>query len=144
MNKPATMPETVRLVRHEIQNGCVSLLSVRELPDVLARIVRLMRREGHGPVDILAVGLALEEAVASAVAHGRGRSARVWWGVTTMTVKLVVEEESTPTQQPCLRDRLERSSSGGLTTLQACMSWINFSRRGNCLAMCRNRSQARP
>jgi hypothetical protein len=41
---------------------------------------RWQQHDGWGCGDFLAVGLALEEAVASAVANGRRPSARAWWG----------------------------------------------------------------
>lgn len=122
--------------------------SRRELSDLIACVVRVMRGAGYGNADVLAVSLALREASRMAVAEGRPQGcrpvARVWWSVTSAAVALVVEAEplavdSAPAGATRLRDRLERSSSGGLLAIKACMTWV-LPHRGNCIAMGRNRT----
>jgi len=136
--------------RLEAESGRRSIAFADELPDLLADVIRALERLGYGARDAFAVRLALEEAVINAVKHGHGndpsKQARIWWAVTTSAVKLVVEDEGPgfdPAQvpDPCLPENHERSCGRGLFLIRTYMSWVRFNHRGNCLAMCRYRSE---
>jgi serine/threonine-protein kinase RsbW len=142
--------ETLHRYLPEVQRGRFFISSTAQVPELQAEVVRVMERAGYGERDTFAVRLALEEAVVNAVKHGHrhnpGKQACVWWAVTTTAVQLVVEDEGPgfdPGQVPDPRpdENHERPSGRGLLLIHAYMTWVNFNRRGNCIAMCRHRSQ---
>jgi serine/threonine-protein kinase RsbW len=145
--------ETVCLDRPEPLSGWLSISSVQQLPDLLADVLRPMERVGYGVADNFAVRLALEEAVVNAVKHGHGhdprKQVRIWWAVTSSSVKLVVEDQGpgfdpAEVPDPFLAENLERPCGRGLMLIKAYMTWVRFNRRGNRVAMCRRRSKEAP
>src|SRR5262249_48466369 len=121
-----------------------------EVRDLVCAVVSVMTRLGYGAVDRFAVRMALEEAAVNAVTHGhRGdpsMQARVCWAITPTAVKLVVRDEGPgfdPAQvpDPRLPENQDRPRGRGLLLIQSSLSWARFTRRGNCIAMCRRRSQ---
>jgi serine/threonine-protein kinase RsbW len=141
--------EPGRWPRPEAQNGRLSIFSVHDLPNLLARVVGVMEHAGYGAVDTFAVRLALEEAAVNAVTHGHGhdprKQVRIRWSITPASVRLIVVDEgpgfdAAAVADPRLPENLERPSGRGLLLMSAYMTWMRFNRRGNCVVMCRHRS----
>jgi hypothetical protein len=62
--------------KHGGPSGPRTLSSLSKLPDLIACVVRVMRTNGYSSTDVLAVGLAVEEAVIAAIAEdGQGNVA---------------------------------------------------------------------
>jgi serine/threonine-protein kinase RsbW len=125
------------------------LSSLEQLPGLLDDTTAAMERAGYGLADRFAVRMALEEAVVNAVKHGHGydpgKQVRIWWLLGASSVKFVVHDEGpgfdvTQVPDPRSPEYQERPSGRGLLLIGAFMSWLRFNRRGNCLAMCRLRS----
>jgi serine/threonine-protein kinase RsbW len=144
--------ETVEWNCKEAENGWVSIFSLHDLPDLLARVLRVMKQADYGAADSFAVRLALEEAAVNAVKHGHGHDPQkqvgIWWTVTPTSVRLVVEDEGpgfdpATIADPSLPENLGRPRGRGLFLIFAYMTWVRFNRRGNCLVMYRHRSQER-
>jgi serine/threonine-protein kinase RsbW len=133
----------------EPENGRVSIFSLHDLPNLLARVLGVMKHAGYGLADSFAVRLALEEAAVNAVTHGHGhdprKQVRIWWAVTPGSVRLVVEDEGqgfdpATVADPSLPENLGRPDGRGLFLIFTFMTWVRFNRRGNCLVMYRYRS----
>jgi serine/threonine-protein kinase RsbW len=133
-----------------LHTGWRSVVSVEELPDLVDKVVGIMKRLGYGRRDKFAVHLALEEATVNAVKHGHQfdphKQVRIWWAVTAADVRLIVQDEGPgfdPTQvpDPRLPEHQERTSGRGLLLISSCMSWVRHNRRGNCIIMCLRRAE---
>jgi len=134
----------------EPRNGRLSLFSLHDLPNLLARILDVMDQAGYGAADSFAVRLAVEEAAANAVKHGHGhdprKQVRIWWTVTSAWVRLVVEDEGRGFDpaiipDPRLGENRERPCGRGLFLMFTCMNRVRFNCTGNCVVMYRHRRQ---
>jgi serine/threonine-protein kinase RsbW len=132
------------------QNGRMSIFWLHDVPKVLARVLGVMKHAGYGPVDRFAVGVALEEAASNALKHGHDhdprKQVRIWWTVTAVAVRLVVEDEGrgfdpADISNPYLPENLERPGGRGLFRMFTSMTSVRFNQRGNCVVMYRQRSQ---
>jgi serine/threonine-protein kinase RsbW len=126
-----------------------SLASLEELPGLLDDVTGVMERAGYGSADRFAVRLALDEAVMNAVKHGHGydpgKQVRIWWLLGASRVTFVVHDEGSGfdvagVPDPRLPENRERPCGRGLLLIGAFMSWVRYNDRGNCLVMCRLRS----
>jgi serine/threonine-protein kinase RsbW len=143
---------TGRRFRHSLEPGSWSLSSLDQLPGLLDEVIGVMESAGYGTADRFAVRLALEEAVVNAVKHGHdydpGKQVRIWWILGASSVSFVVHDEGpgfdvSQVPDPRRPENLERPAGRGLFLIGAFMSWLRFNRRGNCLAMCRRRSNGK-
>jgi serine/threonine-protein kinase RsbW len=140
--------ETLQWHRAETPTRQRSLCSLAQVPGVVDELMHVMQRNGYGRDDLFAVRLALEVAVVNAVKHGhkndRSKVVRVWWFVSSMLVRLVVEDEGPglnfPTTVPAQCHPEDRRRARGLELISKCMTWTRFNRRGNRIVMCRRRS----
>jgi anti-sigma regulatory factor (Ser/Thr protein kinase) len=134
----------------EPRNGRLSLFSLHDLPNLLSRILDVMKQAGYGAADSYAVRLALEEAAANAVKHGHGhdlsKQVRIWWTITPEWVRLVVEDEGrgfdpAAVVDPRLPENRKRPCGRGLFLMFACMTRVHFNHHGNCVVMYRQRKK---
>jgi serine/threonine-protein kinase RsbW len=126
-----------------------SLSSLDKLRGLLDDVTGVMKRARYGSADQFAVRLALEEAVVNAVKHGHrydpGKQVRIWWLVGASRVYFVVHDEGpgfdvTQVPDPRRPENQDRPCGRGLFLVGAFMTWYRYIGRGNCLAMCRLRS----
>jgi len=124
--------------------------SAEEVPALLDVIGAAMDEFGHATKDRFAVRLALEEALVNAVKHGnRGdpaKEARLRWHIAAEFVLLVVEDDGAGfdpagVPDPLAPENLERPSGRGLFLIRRYMTWMEHNARGNCITMCRHRTQ---
>jgi serine/threonine-protein kinase RsbW len=106
---------------------------------------------GYGTEERFAVRLALEETLVNALRHGNhenpGLRVRLQFRVTRKRVLMEVRDQGqgfnpNNVPDPLAPENLERSSGRGLLLMRAYMSWVHFSRRGNCVRLCKERAEA--
>ena len=139
------------LHRERVQAGCgrAAIALTEEIADLLTNVIGAMEEVGYGVRDALAVCLALAEAVINAVKHGHGndprKRARIWWVVSALAVKLVVEDDGAGfdpdrVPDPFLPQNQEPASGRGVFLMRSYMSWVRFNDASNRVVMCRYRS----
>jgi serine/threonine-protein kinase RsbW len=117
---------------------------------VLEPILTGMKRFGYCNRDRFGVQLALEEAIVNAHRHGnRGdptKTLRVAYRLCDEELLVEIEDEgdgfdceSVP--DPLAPENLERPCGRGLLLMRSYMSSVHYSGRGNCVTMCKRRTQ---
>ena len=141
--------DTLHWKRVEARCGGAAIALTEEIADLLTNVIGAMEEVGYGARDTFAVRLALEEAVINAVKHGHGndprKRARIWWVVSALAVKLVVEDDGAGfdpdrVPDPFLPQNQEPASGRGVFLMRSYMSWVRFNGAGNGVGMCRYRS----
>ncbi len=124
--------------------------TAEEVPAVLDAVVAAMEQFDYPRKDTFAVRLALEEALVNAIKHGnRGdpaKEARLRYSVSAEMVLLEVEDEGAGfdpagVPDPLAPENLERPSGRGLFLIRKYMTWMSHNERGNCITMCKHRSE---
>jgi serine/threonine-protein kinase RsbW len=124
--------------------------AVEEVPALLDIVVAAMEEFRYPTKDQFAVRLALEEAMVNAIKHGnRGdpeKEARLRSYLTRDLVLFAVEDEGAgfdpaSVPDPLAPENLERPSGRGLFLIHKYMTWMEHNGCGNCITMCRHRSQ---
>jgi serine/threonine-protein kinase RsbW len=122
-----------------------------EIHALLDKVAAAMARKGYAASDTFAVRLALEETLVNAIRHGNrenpGCQVRVRCQTTSKRVLLEVRDEGMgfdphKVPDPFAPENLERPSGRGLLLMRAYMTWVHFSRRGNCVRLCKERTEA--
>jgi len=135
--------------RPEEWQGC-ALRRTDEVTGAIEAVVAAMSAAGFPNKDLFAVRLALEEALVNALKHGNQHDStkQAWlrFHVTIERVLVEVEDEGTgfdPAEvpDPLEPENLERSCGRGLLLIRTYMSSVRHNQRGNCITMCRQRSQ---
>jgi serine/threonine-protein kinase RsbW len=138
-------PELERSVRYVAANSLAALLPV------FVKIEDWMRVLGYPRRDLVAVTLALREAVLNAVRHGhRGdtnKLLRLKYLVTDTEVLVEVEDEGFGFNPDAIPDALagwedQQPRGRGLFLMQSYTSWLSFNPTGNRVTLCRERSKA--
>ena len=141
--------DTLHWQRVEARCGQAAIALTEEIADLLTDVIGAMEEVGYGARDTFAVRVALNEAVINAVKHGHGndprKRARIWWVVSALAVKLVVEDDGAGfdpdrVPDPCLPENQERPGGRGVFLMRSYMSWLRFNDAGNRVVMCRYRS----
>jgi serine/threonine-protein kinase RsbW len=121
-----------------------------EVPALLDILVVAMEALVYPKKDVFAVRLGLEEALVNAVKHGnRGdpaKEARLRYHVNAECVLLVVEDagpgfDPATVPDPLAPENLERPSGRGLFLIRKYMTWAEHNDCGNCITMCKHRSE---
>lgn len=108
-----------------------------------------MRFFGYPRLDIFAFRLALEEAVANALQHGRlgdgGRTVTIMYAVQPDEAIARVTDDGggfDPAQvpNPLANGKFERAKGLGLFLMRAYTSWVHFNAEGNCVTLCRQKT----
>lgn len=124
--------------------------SMLETRPVFDTIEAWMRFFGYPRRDIFAFRLALEEAVANAIQHGhqndRKKYVQISYAVLADEAMAQVSDDGNgfdPDQipNPLANGKFQRAKGFGLFLMRAYTSWVNFNRQGNCVTLCRYRSQ---
>lgn len=98
--------------------------------------------------DVFALRLGLEEALANAFKHGDPtKPVRLGYCVAETHVLAKVEDEGPgfdPHQvpDPLAPENLERSTGRGLLLMHYYLSWLRYNQRGNCVTLCKVRSDS--
>jgi serine/threonine-protein kinase RsbW len=108
-----------------------------------------MTRLGFPHLDLLAVRLALEEALVNAIRHGNqgdpGKQVRVRYRVTTEQVWAEVEDQGqgfdpAGVPDPTSPEGMVRTSGRGLHLMRHFLSSVEYNERGNAVTLCKRRS----
>ena len=143
-------PEAAQLDLHPEQWRRRTFRTAGEVPALLDDVVAALEGFGYPRKDLFAVRLALEEALVNAVKHGnRGdpaKEARLRYHANPDFVLLEVEDEGagfdpSAVPDPLAPENLERPSGRGLFLIRKYMTWVDYSERGNCVMMCKQRGE---
>jgi serine/threonine-protein kinase RsbW/non-specific serine/threonine protein kinase len=112
-----------------------------KLPPFAESLSSRLRTVGYSEKDIVAVQLALQEAVNNAFRHGNGSDPSkcifVRYLLTATEVLLEVEDQGHGFDpKPCLAGPGGR----GLFLIRTYMTWVSFNQQGNRVTFCRQRS----
>jgi serine/threonine-protein kinase RsbW len=127
-----------------------SYRGAEDVPAVLDAVVAAMEQFAYPKKDVFAVRLALEEALVNAVKHGnRGdpaKEARLRYYANAELVLLEVEDDGAGfdpagVPDPLAPENLERPSGRGLFLIRKYMTWMEHNERGNCVTMCKHRTE---
>ena len=131
--------------------GLARVHSAADMAVVLERVETALEREGYSRKDRHAVRLALEEAIVNGLKHGHRhdptKAVRVWWVVAPAGVRAVVEDQGpgfNPEQvpDPLAPEHFERPCGRGLLLMRSFMTSVRYNRRGNQVALYKQRSAA--
>jgi serine/threonine-protein kinase RsbW len=123
--------------------------SVADTGPLITAVCQAMEAVGYPEGDVLAVRLALWEALVNAIDHGNGgdpaKRVRVSYLVMQGVVLAEVEDEGPgfdPAQVPDPRDpeNLERFGGRGLLLMRHCMDSVTHNDLGNRVTLCKYRS----
>jgi serine/threonine-protein kinase RsbW len=142
-------PESLRRSGFEGHYREVCLRRPDEVLPLLERVTATLTALGYPPRDCGGVRLALEEAVVNGLRHGnRGdprKRVRVCYFAGPEAVVAEVEDEGPgfdpeKVPDPTAPENLGKPSGRGLLLMRHFMTWVRFSRRGNCVAMGKRRT----
>jgi serine/threonine-protein kinase RsbW len=128
------------------------LRRVEEMPSVLGEVAANLDCLGYSAKDVLGVRLALEEAIVNGLRHGNGgdpsKCVRIRCSAGRDMMVAEVEDEGLgfnpgDVPDPTLPENVHRTAGRGLLLMRHYMTWVYFSRRGNCLTLCKLRSNGR-
>jgi serine/threonine-protein kinase RsbW len=127
----------------------VTLHGPEEVVPLLDEAVAVLVEWGYPVRDCAGVRLALEEAIANGLRHGnRGDTTKCVWVRYRVGANAVLadEEDEGPgfdpngVADPTLLENRERPGGRGLLLMRHFMTWVQFSRRGNRVTLCKRRS----
>jgi serine/threonine-protein kinase RsbW len=119
------------------------------MPPVIEGMTAAMAALGYPDKDVFGMRLALEEALVNAIKHGHqgdtSKQVRVSYRVSAHRVLVQIEDEGPgfdPHQvaDPCAGTNLDRPGGLGLFLMRHHVTWLRYNRRGNCVALCKCRS----
>ena len=120
------------------------------LPTV-EEVLRKLEAAGYSSKDQFAVRLALEEALVNAIKHGHkddpSKEVRLRYQLTPYHLVAEIEDQGpgfnmSDVADPCAPENLERPSGRGLLLMRRYMTSVSFNAAGNCVTLCRRRSDA--
>jgi anti-sigma regulatory factor (Ser/Thr protein kinase) len=138
------MPGDLRICWHQ---GL--LHRIEEMPSVLGNVAGTLDGLGYSAQDVLGVQLALGEAIVNGLRHGNGgdplKCVRIRCSAGPDMMVAEVEDEGLgfnpgAVPDPTLPENLHRRAGRGLFLMRHFMTWVYFSRRGNCVTLCKLRS----
>jgi serine/threonine-protein kinase RsbW len=148
------MPYTRQLVCHQeaIHEGLAMSDSgvTDQVSATLEALAGAMADVGYPDDDIFDMRLAVTEAVANAVRHGNQgdptKPVQISFQTSPERVLVVVEDQGSgfdPRQvpDPHTAEGLAQDSGRGLYLMRALTSWLRFNSRGNCVTLCKRRSE---
>jgi serine/threonine-protein kinase RsbW len=118
---------------------------------IMDELLEQLGVHGWAPSDIFAIHLAAEEAIVNAIVHGNKldptKVVQVSCVVSPILARIEVTDEGSgfdPSSVPdCrLEDRLDAPSGRGVMLMRTFMTRIEYSGRGNCVLMEKQRSPA--
>lgn len=128
--------------------GEARVCSTTEAQATVERIVGTMAQRGYNEQEMLAVRLALDEAIANAIQHGNrsqtDKHVRIDFDVSDHRVLLQVEDEGDGFEPESLPDptspaNRETPRGRGVYLMRHFMTWVRYNSLGNCVTMCRLR-----
>jgi anti-sigma regulatory factor (Ser/Thr protein kinase) len=135
----AAYGESVRTV--EVNSSGAALPALQKIED-------WMRVLGYSHGDLVAVLLAVREALANAILHGNGgdpsKQVRLKYLVTSSEVLVEVQDEGVGFDASCVAGSLPdspgpRSGGRGLFLMRSYTDWMSFNGSGNRVTFCRKR-----
>lgn len=124
------------------------LATAAEMGLFLNEVITTLERIGYPRKDVFAVRLALEEAIVNAIKHGnRGDSSKqvqVRYCAANDCFLAEVQDEGEGFSYAAVAGRAERDgcpAGRGLALMLRYMTWIEHNEPGNCVTLCRYRSQ---
>lgn len=136
--------------KHHGAENAHTLCSADDVVPIVDIITTAMADAGYREKDIFDLRLALEEAMVNAVKHGNrcdpGKRVHVRYHISSEHVVADIEDQGPgfdPEQvpNPTTQDRLERPGGRGLLLIRAYTTWARYNERGNCITLCKRRSE---
>jgi serine/threonine-protein kinase RsbW len=127
----------------------VRVFTLTEMEPVFEILESWMRFLGFPKKDIFAVWLTVQEAVTNAFRHGNrnqpGKCVVVRYLVTPSEVLVEVQDDGNGFEvdnvpNPLDEENRDRPSGRGIFLMRAYTSWVSFNPQGNCVLLCRHRS----
>ena len=121
-----------------------------DMGDFLEEISKTLDTLGFSHRDVMGVRLALEEAIVNAIRHGHredpDKRVHVKYHVTQHMILAEVQDQGNGfepdlVEDPTTASNLDKESGRGLFLMRHYMTWVSFNERGNCVTMCRCRSE---
>jgi len=128
-----------------------TLHASEEIVPVIDDILRMLKSVGYGEKELFAVRLALEEALVNAIKHGHkddpSKEVRLRYQLTPHHLLAEIEDQGpgfkmSDVADPCAPENLERPCGRGLLLMRRYMTSVRFNATGNCVILCRRRSDA--
>jgi serine/threonine-protein kinase RsbW len=120
-----------------------------EVVPLLDAVASQLRAAGFPDREVFGVRLALEEAMVNAVRHGHrddaSKTATLRYSVAPDCFLAEVEDEGkgfdpAAVPDPLAPENLERPGGRGLLLIRRYMSWVRHNAAGNCVTLCRLRT----
>ncbi len=124
--------------------------SPEEMDQFIEGVAGAMTRAAYSAGDIFAMRLTLEEALVNALKHGnRGdpaKQVRARYRLGSDLVMVEIEDEGEGFDpdhlpNPLAPENLEKPSGRGVFLMRHYMTWVRYNERGNCVSLCRRRSE---
>ena len=128
----------------------VHLSLLQEIPPFVRRIAEEMASLGYPDRDIFGVRLALEECLVNSIRHGHlcdpEKVVLIRFSVTDERVLLSIEDEGpgfdpSSIPDPTASENLGNPNGRGLFLMKKFMTWVHFNEPGNCVTLCKCRSE---
>jgi serine/threonine-protein kinase RsbW len=125
------------------------LYRLADLARLFERLEDRMRVLGYAHKDLFSIRLALHEAVSNAIRHGNrgdpGKYVRVTYLVSPGEVLVEVRDQGPgfdpqALPDPLATENLDRPCGRGVFLMRAYTSWMRFNSQGNCVILCRRRT----
>lgn len=127
--------------------------SLADMTVLIEKVAHSMAGAGFPRRDILSVRVALEEAIVNsfkhAYRHAPDRFVTIRHAVQGRQVLLEVEDQGAGFNpelipDPTAPENWERESGRGIFLMRTYMNSVSFNHRGNCVTLCKYRSDANP
>ncbi|HTU20502.1 MAG TPA: ATP-binding protein [Gemmataceae bacterium] len=118
---------------------------------VIEEVLRLLEAANYSSKDQFAIRLSLEEALVNAIKHGHkddpSKEVRLRYQLTPHHLLAEIEDQGpgfkmSDVADPCAPENLERPCGRGLLLMRRYMTSVRFNATGNCVILCRRRSDA--
>jgi serine/threonine-protein kinase RsbW len=129
----------------------IDILTPEEMIPAIASVVRELKSHGFPDSDIFGIRLCLEEAIGNGIKHGqkkdKSKPVQLRYRVCSAQFLAEVEDQGPGFDPDGLPDPLapnnvERPGGRGVFLLQRYMTWMQYNETGNCVALCKHRSNA--
>jgi serine/threonine-protein kinase RsbW len=126
------------------------LSATEEVTPLIDSVAAAMRSHSYSDKDVFGVRLALEEALVNAIEHGHrhdpSKRVAIRYRISPTHTLVEVKDEGpgfdpSAVPDPTDPENLERPSGRGLLLMRRYTSWLRYNVRGNCVTLCRYRSQ---
>jgi serine/threonine-protein kinase RsbW len=138
-----------RLSKYWITSNAVVPSSHDSVLSFVERLSRLLKKNNFDDRDVIAIRLAVEEALVNAITHGNrlnpAKNVHVNFNIGPTEFSIRIEDEGDGFDQciipdPSVRDDLQDPKGRGLLLIQHSMDAVQFNARANVVTLVRKRS----